>query len=396
MSSVSGSSSRSTWSSVSSRSPGGRAADDDPAVVDRRGVERVDRLAELEHHVVRGVDDVADRAQAGGQQAHLDPVRRRADRHAARPSGRRSAGTGPGRGRRPRGARAIGRPDSVDVDRGQPERRRRSPPRPRARARRSTARRRGSASRRRRGRRRRTGRRAARPSGVSAGRIRIPSASAVSPSSSPEQSMPLLTTPIFSVRSIRRLPGRTAPGSATGTRWPGGDVRRAADDLERLAVARRDRVSDSRSARGCRSTVSSSPTTTLRQSAPQRSIALDLHPEQRQPLGELLRRQVDVDELAQPGQRHPHRNCSRKRRSFSMYRRRSPTPCRSIAIRSDAHAEREALVPLGVDAAVAQHDRVDHAGAEDRHPAGPRAGRAPAPSQTTHRTSNATDGSVNG
>ena len=59
------------------------------------------------------------------------------------------------------------------------------------------------------------------PSGVSAGRIRIPSASTVSPSSSPEQSIPLLTTPIFSVRSIRRSPGRTAPGSATGTRWPG-------------------------------------------------------------------------------------------------------------------------------------------------------------------------------
>ena len=39
----------------------------------------------------------------------------------------------------------------------------------------------------------------------------------------------------------------------------------------------------------------------------------------------------------------------------------------------DAHAEGEALVPLRVDAAVAEHDRVDHAGAEDRHPAGARA-----------------------
>ena len=48
----------------------------------------------------------------------------------------------------------------------------------------------------------------------------MPSASAVRWSSSPEQSMPLLTTPIFSVRSMRRSPGRTAPGSATGTRWP--------------------------------------------------------------------------------------------------------------------------------------------------------------------------------
>ena len=51
---------------------GRRPADDDPAVVDRGRVERVDRLAELDHDVVRGVDDVADRSVAGGQQAHLD------------------------------------------------------------------------------------------------------------------------------------------------------------------------------------------------------------------------------------------------------------------------------------------------------------------------------------
>ena len=63
----------------------------------------------------------------------------------------------------------------------------------------------------------------------------------------------------------------------------------------------------------------------------------------------------------------------------------------------DAHAEREALVALGVDAAVAQHDRVDHARAEDRHPAGAPAGRAARRrSQTTQPMSNATDGSVNG
>ena len=74
MSSVSGSSSRSTWSSVSIRSPVAREADDDPAVVDGRGVERVDRLAELEHHVVADVDDVADRPLAGRDEAHLDVV----------------------------------------------------------------------------------------------------------------------------------------------------------------------------------------------------------------------------------------------------------------------------------------------------------------------------------
>ena len=46
----------------------------------------MDRLAELQHHVVGRVDDVADGALAGSEQAHLDAVRRRADRHAAHPA----------------------------------------------------------------------------------------------------------------------------------------------------------------------------------------------------------------------------------------------------------------------------------------------------------------------
>ena len=55
---------------------------DDPSVVDGRGVERVDRLAELQHHVVADVDDVAHRSLPGGQQPHLDLVRRRTDSDA--------------------------------------------------------------------------------------------------------------------------------------------------------------------------------------------------------------------------------------------------------------------------------------------------------------------------
>ena len=62
--------------------------------------------------------------------------------------------------------------------------------------------------------------------------------------------------------------------------------------------------------------------------------ALDLHAEEGQTLGELLRGELDVDVVAQPGQRHPHRNCSRKRRSFSRNRRRSVMPCLSILMRS--------------------------------------------------------------
>ena len=50
-------------------------AHDDPPVVHGRGIEGVDRLAELQHHVVADVDDVADRPLAGGDEAHLDPIR---------------------------------------------------------------------------------------------------------------------------------------------------------------------------------------------------------------------------------------------------------------------------------------------------------------------------------
>ena len=62
-----------------------------------------------------------------------------------------------------------------------------------------------------------------------------------------------------------------------------------------------------------------------------------------------------------------------------------------------AHPEGEALVALRIEAAVLEHDRVDHAGAEDRHPAAsaPQAGQ-PEPPHTRHSTSKATDGSVNG
>ena len=98
--------------------------------------------------------------------------------------------------------------------------------------------------------------------------MRIPSASPVRPSSSPEQSIPLLTTPIFSVRSMRRSPGRTAPGSATGTRWPGAMFVAPQTISSGSPLPTVTRVSDSRSARGCLSTARSSPTTTFCQSVP--------------------------------------------------------------------------------------------------------------------------------
>jgi hypothetical protein len=117
-----------------------------------------------------------------------------------------------------------------------------------------------------------------RPRGVPGGRIRIPSASLVRLSSSPEHSIPFETTPIFSARSIRRPPGRTAPGRATGTRWPGAMFVAPQTISRTWPSPTRTVVSDSRSARGCFATVNSSPTTTERQSAPQASIPLTSMP----------------------------------------------------------------------------------------------------------------------
>ena len=205
----------------------------------------------------------------------------------------------------------------------------------------------------------------------------MPSASAVRPSSSPEQSMPWLSAPILAVTSMRRSPGSTAPGSATGTRWPAAMLCAPQTIDERLAGRPTwTLVSDSWSARGCGATSSSSPTTTFCQSAPDALDALDLHAEQRQPLGQRLRLRSKSTYSRSQDSGTRIENCSRKRRSFSM---NSADVADAVAQHRDAvgaHAEGEALVALGIDAAVAQHDRMDHARAEDRHPAGPAAGRA--------------------
>ena len=135
--------------------------------------------------------------------------------------------------------------------------------------------------------------------------MRIPSASAVSPSSSPEQSIPLLTTPIFSVRSMRRSPGRTAPGRATGTRWPAAMFVAPQTISSGSPEPTVTRVSDSRSAsRMLLDGEELADDDVLPVGAPPLD-ALDLHPEQGQALGQLLRRQLDVDVLAQPATAGP-------------------------------------------------------------------------------------------
>ena len=78
---ISASSVRSTSSSVVIVSPSRARRTTSRAAGHEVGVEGVHRLPGEQHHVVRDVDDVVDRALAGGHQARLEPQRRRADRH---------------------------------------------------------------------------------------------------------------------------------------------------------------------------------------------------------------------------------------------------------------------------------------------------------------------------
>ena len=295
MRSVSASSSRSTWSRVASRSPAlaSRTSQARPAlpVPRHRGrIERVDRLAELDHDVVRGVDDVADRPDAGGEQAHLDrspataatvdALDPPADEPRAQPlvldrdgqpivdrrrppPRRRSAAARPGRRSTAATSRAMPTIDSASPRFGLTSTSSTTSPY-------------------------RSARRA--PSGVVGREDQDP----VGVGREPE----LVARAEHPVRDDAHLLGPLDPATARqdGARerdrhaLPDRDVRRAADDLERLARRRSSRASATagpragasrpRAARRRRRSTSRSP---------RRSMPLTSMPEQRQPLGELLR-----------------------------------------------------------------------------------------------------------
>src|SRR6266550_8431838 len=178
----------------------------------------------------------------------------------------------------------------------------------------------------------------------------------------------------------RRPPGSTAPGKATGTRWPTAMLVAPHTISSGSPGPVVTRVSESRSARGCFSTASSSPTTTFAQSLPRRSMPLTSMPS-------IVRRAASSSGASSTS------TSSRSHDSGTLIGGSSselaqeaqvvleeeaqvvdPVPEHRDALR--AHPEGEALVALRIEAAVAQHDRVDHARAEDRHPAAPAAGRA--------------------
>ncbi len=282
---------------------------------DRAAIERVDRLAELEHDVVRGVDDVAHRPQPGGQQAHLDSVGRRADRDvrdpaADEPRAQRGVGDIDGQAGLDRVAVLdhVGRreADLATRDRGhlarQPDERQRV-----AAVRLDVD--------------------VEHPVAVQVGQVR------------PDRRLGRQDEDPVAVRGHAKLLARAehpiadhahllgpADRSAAGQHRPGQcdrhaladlDVRGAAHDLERFAVSDRDP--------GQRQPICARVGGDLAQLADDHGPpvgapaleALDLHAEHGEPLGERRGLEIDVDVVPEPGQRHPQRNCSRKRRSSS-------------------------------------------------------------------------------
>ncbi len=97
---------------------------------------------------------------------------------------------------------------------------------------------------------------------------------------------------------------------------------------------------------------------------------VDLAAREDEPPRELLDRQVEVDVLPQPRDGHLHQNCPRTRRSFSQNMRRSGRPWRSMAIRSIPKPNAKPCHSVRVELDVAEHVGVDPAGTAHLDPAG--------------------------
>jgi len=87
----------------------------------------------------------------------------------------------------------------------------------------------------------------------------------------------------------------------------------------------------------------------------------DLHAQQREVLSQLLWRQLDIDELTQPGKWDAHLESLQE---AHVVGEEGADIGDGVAQHGDAigaHAEGEALVALRIDAAIAQHHRMHHA-----------------------------------
>ena len=184
--------------------------------------------------------------------------------------------------------------------------------------------------------------------------------------------MPFETTPRISRAAERfgeRRP-RVAPGGASGTRSPGRHVPNADDHLE-LARPRLHAGQAQGVAVRVVADLDHPGDDDAGDPLPRTLDRLDLRALAREQLRQLLGRQVGRAQLPQPGQDDLHAapsNRSRNRTSPSTNSRMSLHAVPDHRHALDPHAEREPRVPLGVDAAVLEHLRMDHPGAQQLEP----------------------------
>ena len=133
--------------------------------------------------------------------------------------------------------------------------------------------------------------------------------------------------------------GKERPRKGDADRRAGLEVPRSADDLPRIALTHVD-LTDAQAVsvrmRVGREHAAHEEAAEVAVQVGDADVGhlLDLGRRGEEPLGDLVRRRVHGDVLAEPGKRHVHQNCSRNRGSLRQSSRRSGMPCRRTAIRS--------------------------------------------------------------
>ena len=320
------------------RLAGRRAPHADLAARDLREVERVQRLAELEHHRVGRVDHVVDRAEARRLEPRAQRRRRRPDAHAAhdpadvveavvarvdRDRDRVGRAGGPDSAASVGGSRSAP-PNSARTSRATPSSDAVSPRFgviPSSSTRSPTGAASGSAA----------------PTRAPGSSTQIPASFGSSPSASSrrEQIIPSRHDAAQLRLARSAVPsGSRAPGSATATFWPAATFGAPHTIVRGAPSPTSTRHTESRSAFGCRSQRVDAADGDRREigaDAPRRPRPRSRR--HREAIGErAIARQID--ELGEPRERQPHQICPSTRRSPSNRWRRCGIPNRRIAVRS--------------------------------------------------------------
>ena len=204
-----------------------------------------------------------------------------------------------------------------------------------------------------------------------------------SPSSRAEQSIPSDTSPrIFRFSSVRP-PGQRRADRREGILLPGGDVGRAAHHVARRAAAVVHRRRGGAGRRwGAGAPRAPAPTTTCARPGWSGSIASTAAPSAARRRATSCGVERAAEERLEPAAGDVHLARPRELREEAHVALVEQADVgNAVAQHGDAlrpHAEGEAGVPLGVDAAVLEHLGMHHAAAEDLHPAGALAGGAAA------------------